>query len=514
MTDDPHTSHILPPADASPVEETLCERPTEFPLPPAWVFDRHKPVRSIEYLLILWNLEIKSDASVVRIGAPLMADCPETVGKYLDAEPLSINDLMDEIVLACNEVGIKVAPRIVKAATYRIIRRVRKKRKKQLYGHLTCQMNIKDFLATELLFDRIAELFDMPPMLAKACIAHWIWQVKQKMLGRPPEHHMMLIIFSTEQGSGKTTFVRRLVSPLSEFASADVLLSDFADRRSAEIYRFPVVVVDDMEQLAASTVPIVKSLITSASINRRPLFTSLSVTVRQTTTLIGTANRPIHELIDDDTGHRRFVMMPFKNGDSAKGGDARIWQIVNSLDFEKLWLAVDAFGPSPIQTCLKQLHHYQNSFRPMPKVHKWLLNLDMLSEEVRRIRVRDGVRAEALRDLYVAQTGDRISNQKFSDEMLTCTTLDNMPFSGKQRKEVGALYIFRPAFDEPNDKLLRTSWDINGKGSASPKRGEDPEGRTVPSTPPGPSGPSGSTAPAAEPPDVLRGELEPAELED
>lgn len=428
-----------------------CSHLDAFALPPGWSFDPREPIASFERLVSMWNLEIKFDASIARIGAPLMADSPDAVEQYLEAEPLSMNELLDEIMLACAAADNKVAPRIIKAAAHKIIRLKRKRRKKELYGRLTSRTPMTEMVEQRLLFDQVANLFDMPSALAKACIAHWIWQVKQKMLGRAPVHHMMPIIFSAEQGSGKTTFTRRLVSPLMEFASADVLISDFADRRSAEIYRFPVVVVDDMEQVAASTVPIIKSLITSASINRRPLFTSHSVTMRQAATLIGTANRPIHELIDDDSGHRRFVMMRFKNGNKAKGGDERIWRIVNELDFEKIWLAVDAFGPSPIEQYLKEIHEYQNSFRPLPSVHKWILGLDLSSEEVRRISVRGAVRAEALRDLYVSQTGDRISNQKFSDEMLTSTKDGRMPFSGKQRKEVGSLYILRPEFDGTSD---------------------------------------------------------------
>jgi hypothetical protein len=173
-----------------------------------------------------------------------------------------------------------------------------------------------------------------------------------------------------------------------------------------------------------------------------------SVTSRQAATFIGTANRPIHELINDDSGHRRFVMMPFKKGNPAAGGSKLIWQIVNELNFEKLWLSVDAFDPSPIHAYLAELQQFQKAFRPLPKVHQWILDLDLSSEMVRSITVRGGVRAEALRDLYVAQTGDEISNQKFSDEMLKATKDARMPFSGKQRKEVGALYIVRPIVDE------------------------------------------------------------------
>src|SRR3954447_15178162 len=80
----------------------------EFCLPLDWKFDPQNPVRSIEQIMLGWKLEFNCDASIVRLGAPLMADRPESVSRYLDAEPLSVSELSDEILLASSEMGTKV----------------------------------------------------------------------------------------------------------------------------------------------------------------------------------------------------------------------------------------------------------------------------------------------------------------------------------------------------------------------------------------------------------------------
>jgi hypothetical protein len=387
------------------------------------------------------GIEVAFDGTLSLAGAPLRSDTPETAGNYLDAEILIASDLVDDIVLDRDREGLKPQAGLVKAALRKELNRRRKNRRKIVL--LPLLRKVEDANAAEPEWSRIGQLFDMPITLACDSIRHFIWQVKSKSLGRPVVHHLMPVIFSPEQGSGKTTFARALLRPLRELASADALISDFADHRSGDIYGFPVVVVDDLEQLSKEAVPVLKTLITSERIARRRLHTSQSVSMRQRATLIGTANRPVHELIDDDTGHRRFVMMPFRNGNVAKGGEPGIWEIVSSVDYELLWRSVDAYAPSPILRSLTDLHEYQNRDRPMPKLLEWLSDLDPESEKIKRISVQGGARADKLRDLYVMETGDVLSKQKFSDAMLLHMRDIRTPFFEKHKKEIGALYRIR-----------------------------------------------------------------------
>lgn len=398
---------------------------------------------SIDALLTQWNLEVRYDGTIRRRGIPEFAARPEDVRGFFEAEPMSERDLLDDICLHCHRMGLKIALGLLKAGLRRVVRERKKNRRFFVLKPYLDRAPL-DREAIQRPWALWATLFDMPADLAVACGQHFIWQVKRKQLGLPVSHHLMIIVYSAAQGSGKTTFVRRLAGPLKELASADVLISDFVDRRSGDVYGYPVVIIDDMEQITGAAVAYLKSLLTSRATNRRKLFTSHATTTRQLATLIGTANRPVHELVDDDTGHRRFVMMPFRNGNVAKGGDAAIWEVVNSLDYERLWLSVDAYADSPILPHLADLHMFQNIDRPIPKLQKWLRELDMSSLEIKNISVVTGVRADRLRELYVQQTGDVVTRQKFADEMSIYMADDSTPFSAKYRREVGAVYRVRP----------------------------------------------------------------------
>jgi Virulence-associated protein E-like domain len=411
---------------------------------------------SIDRLLADWGYDVLFDGTWVRLGMPQQADNSGMVESFLDVEPLAERDVLDELVLYVMYVGVKLSSSLLKAGLRKVARRRKKDRKKAILKPLLSPVEFSAD-AAEKQWSRWGELFDMPRSLAINCGRHAIWQVKRKALNRSVQHHLMLVVYGAEQGSGKTTLVRRFASPLAELASADVLLSDFADHRSGDIYRYSLVITDDMEQLPKAAVPALKSLITANRISRRQLQTSNSTSTRQAATLIGTANRPVHQLIEDDTGHRRFVMMPFRNGNHAKGGDRKIWEIVNSLDFELLWQSVDAFGPSPIMPSIGALHSYQNGYRPTPKLLRWLRELDLNSQKMKAISVHSGVRSDQLRDLYVKETGDVISRQRFADEMLIHMADESVPFFEKFKKEIGAVYRVRAGFEQQSTRSAASS---------------------------------------------------------
>lgn len=396
----------------------------------SWLFDQ--------------RYDVRFDGSWIRIGMPNQADSPDMVQSFLDVEPLADRDVLDELVLHVSGLGIKISASLLKAALRKIVRRRKKDRKKEILANLILTPKPSNESA-EAEWEKFGMLFDMPTDLAAAIGKYVIYQVKQKAINHPVKDHLMPVIFGSEQGSGKTTLVRRLAAPLHELASANVLLSDFADKRSGDIYNYSLVICDDMEQLDEKSVGNLKGTITATHLNRRVMMTSTSATIRQAATLIGTANKPISELINDETGHRRFVMMPFKNGNVAKGGDPSIWSAVNSLDIKLLWDSVDPFGSRPIASFLAELHHYQNNYRPVPKLLRWLRELDLNSGDVSAITVNGGVRADCLRDLYVRETGDIISKQEFSDRMLIYMKDESVPFFEKRKKEIGALYRPRPA---------------------------------------------------------------------
>ncbi|MGY2052695.1 hypothetical protein [Methylobacterium sp. JK268] len=294
--------------------------------------------------------------------------------------------------------------------------------------------------ARTLWFDLVSTTLAIDPKLGVAVLQHFIWQVKRKQLWLPVEHHLMVVIFSPRQGTGKTTLLKRFVAPLMELASAPVLLSQLADPRSGDILRSPVVIVDDVERLDPRQVPVLKSLLTAETVSRRRLGSSFAENRHQRCTPIGTANEPIGALIADPTGHRRFVGLPFRNGAVAKGGDAAVWRAVNETDYHLLWRSVDGFGPSPIVEHLSALAALQAAATPVDPLRDYLLELDVHDEAVLNITVRGGVRADELRELLCARMGVAISNMAFSLRMSVLVGDPEVPFRPKVRVSKGWVY--------------------------------------------------------------------------
>jgi hypothetical protein len=245
------------------------------------------------------------------------------------------------------------------------------------------------------------------------------------------------------QGSGKTTFVRRFLEPLEEMASRPVLLADLADARSSDIFRYPVVLVDDMEQINPRHVPVLKSLLTSDGVRRRRLGTSLSIDVAQRATFIGTSNEEIGDLIVDETGHRRFASLRFRNGQAAKGGDAEVWSVVRDTDMGLLWHSVDPFGPSPLEAHLPALFAMQDSDTPADEVALWLADLDLTSSAIKMISTAKGVKAASLYKLFQTQTGSRLSLTRFGKAMLRHARDSKLPFEARVTTAAGIVYPCR-----------------------------------------------------------------------
>lgn len=391
-----------------------------------------------------WKIDVRYDGALVQNDVLQRADTPETVAEVLVADELDIEKVADQLVLVKHIHGYEaIKTEALKAALRDYCRKQQNLRRKQIMAPLLRSTTVDERNLAMEQWRRLNSLFDLETLLPSCVIQHFVWQVKQKVLGRTVTHHLTPIIYSSIQGSGKTTFVRRLLEPIQELASADTLLSDFADKKSGTIYRNLVVAVDDMEFLPKAAVPALKSLITAQRINRRKVHTNQNMPIRQRATLIGTANAVVEELISDETGHRRFVTLPFCNGDVSKGGDPAIWEVVSQLDYKLLWLSVDAFGPCPIAPHLRELHEYQQQARPVSPLLAWLRTVDVDSSGVKGITTRYGVKSDALRELYVSQTSTSMSRQKFKEEMMTHLSDSMVPFAAWREVETGKVWTLK-----------------------------------------------------------------------
>jgi hypothetical protein len=290
---------------------------------------------------------------------------------------------------------------------------------------------------------RLASIFKGDIDLNIAKIRQFFWLVKRKVAGERVERHMMLIVMSSKQGVGKTEFVDRLVSPWEEAATGPILITDVTDARSADIFRFPIGKVDDMEKVPVDKIAVLKSVLTSGRMRRRKLGTMGSIDLRQTLTLVGTANQSIHELVEDDTGHRRFATLEF---DSVEGEESNehIWSIVNAIDYRLLWRSVDVrFGP-PIEPYLDALAAEQRSGSLETDLLSWLQKIDIDSPELLAIRTKGAIGASGLYELFVTQTGSTMSQTAFGMKMRSYSLREDVPVGSKRKTSESNVYLLKP----------------------------------------------------------------------
>lgn len=411
----------------------------------AMAFDRNDPVRFVQQCLDTVGLEFLFNGTLAYKGKLLSAATPDQIDEYLNLERLDFGDVEDRIYLYAVKHGYRWGKGQIGPALRQLRGRARHDRRNTVLRPYLDPPSRRELADAAREWKRVSQLFEAPAALSIASLQHVIHQVKCKALGRSVDHHLMVVIWSLIQGGGKSTFTRFFCSPLRELVAQNAVLRQVADDRSAEIFQYLLILIDDIEVLEKAMADI-KSILTGEELSRRTLGASSLRTIRQNATLIGTANGPPHLLLPDATGHRRFVGLPYRNGNGAKGGDVSLWLLASSINYELLWRSVDVFAPSPIHDVLDELYRYQDIGKPIDPLLKWLRGLDVHAECVREITVRAGIRARKLRELYERQTGQTISDNKFQAEMARYYTDDSTPFADQVELNIGMLYRLKPNF--------------------------------------------------------------------
>lgn len=385
------------------------------------------------------RLTIRFDYTVSVEGQSLHPTTPGEVKKALAVDRVDLAGLLDELLSA--DLSFK---RVVIRAAFRIYAKKRvERREKRIWLKVMNADQCHDKEAADNEWKKLSRLFVSTGRLPEAVFQSFIWNCKQKALGRSPNWHLMPVIFG-KQGSGKTIFARAFPSPLGELVADGVLFTDLADPRSGDIFRFPVVICDDLEKIAPSQQPRAKAVLTGKTIHRRPPGTQKTMPIEQRCSPIGTSNRPLEELFPDETGNRRFVTLEFRNGNVVTGGDPDVWPLVNAIDYLLLWRSIDPLGPNPLAPFLHDLSAYQKQFVPRPALLSWLQTLDLNSDELCAARVRGGYASDKLRTLFVAQTGENMSQFRFANEMPRYFAREGCPFCDWGRNAEGAFYIAKP----------------------------------------------------------------------
>ena len=406
--------------------------------------DYPEPIRIIRAYMASQDIEILFDGTMRRTTAPVMSYRREDRGQYLSKDDISRGWLLDHVMSNLRAEGNTIPQGEIDRALRMIEDRDRRDRKKTVVMPLTRALSEIELDDAAREWERLeANVFETH-CLSAACLQTFIWQVKQKLLGRPVTRHLMPIIYSAVQGSGKSTFVDKFLAPLQELASKPTLISEFTDSRNVDIFRFPVLNIDDMGQVKASEIDVLKNLMTTGGFRRRAMRSSASNNIVQCATLIGTTNNTVGELVSDKTGHRRFVELQFRNGEVNKGGDRRIWEVINTINYHLLWCSVEAWGPSPINPYLIQLNELQESRRVPDELEEWLCQIDINSEDFRDFVGPHGIQASVLRTLYENETGNKLSPNRFSNAMDRYILNPKVPFGPKTKKTEHRVYAIKP----------------------------------------------------------------------
>lgn len=165
-----------------------------------------------------------------------------------------------------------------------------------------------------------------------AVVAHWMWQVKTKMVGKTPSYHVMPILFGKQEG-GKTVAMNKLIGPINNFRlniSLDQMGDDRYFKAMSENY---VIVFDEMQGADRTDIDALKKQVTIDDNDYRPLGTNEVFKVRQACSFIGATNRPVAEQIVDATGMRRFWQLNCM--------DKLDWNVLSGLDYVAMWKGID-----------------------------------------------------------------------------------------------------------------------------------------------------------------------------
>lgn len=145
-------------------------------------------------------------------------------------------------------------------------------------------------------------------------MAHFINQVRTKMVHGPEKvkNHQMPV-FRSGQNAGKTTFVKKFLSPVNDF-TAELAFNQITDDRNFFVMENNFVVfIDELAGASRTEINQLKSIQTASKKHVRTLNTNRVTPVAQNSTFIGCTNDPLASIISDKTGMRRYFEIVCRN---------------------------------------------------------------------------------------------------------------------------------------------------------------------------------------------------------
>lgn len=197
----------------------------------------------------------------------------------------------------------------------------------RLKGDLTCKA---DALTSLKAF--VAAMTGREDPIDVAVVAHWCWQVKRKLYGKPVVNHIMPVLYG-KQGSGKTRAITRLLAPLKDYQVSLSVAALADDRYYPKLATSLVCVLDELQGIRKTEVAKIKNVITADTLEPRQLHSHDVFSYENQCSFIGASNVPLGEQFTDTTGMRRFAELQCL--------DRMDWMTINEIDVAQLWAEVD-----------------------------------------------------------------------------------------------------------------------------------------------------------------------------
>jgi len=218
---------------------------------------------------------------------------------------------------------------------------------------------------------------------AEAVIRCFIWQVKRKIAGLPVEHHIMTVLYSKKHGTGKSVSMGELIKPLKEFVlhlQLDVFRDSFFRKAFSENF---VVIFDELQGAGRTDIESMKNIITAEDLSARGMRTQDVDTIKQNCTFVGTTNRPLADLIFDNTGMRRFAELELETKADLEVITGERWingnriKIKNPINFLDVWRSVPEHTLNPILSIKEELDEHQEELRTQTTVEQWVEEFEL-----------------------------------------------------------------------------------------------------------------------------------------
>lgn len=201
--------------------------------------------------------------------------------------------------------------------------------------------------------------------LAVSVIRQFIWQVKRRLAGLSVEAHVVPVLMGV-QGCGKSTAVKRLVSPLEEVCVPNVSASLLTDERSTAILSHAFIGVwDELAGATRAEMEALKNTVTASGKAYRMMKTNMHVFIDVNMTLIATTNCKVSSMLRDRTGNRRFFEIRCRPKID--------WDVINNINYNLIWrTAVSEANEPPIQLFADDIAAAQVEDRFLDSVDSWL----------------------------------------------------------------------------------------------------------------------------------------------